>query len=372
VATGDGFVNFDENPAALDQRGRAGLQFLGSLQVYTSGELLEQIRDEYSTQPEAAALAEEFARSGDDALWRERVSEARVVAERSASYRFNRFYERYVAEENWVRALTAVERRREQFQPPPDTTPVNERLILNPGLPVPQYHQGVEWHLQPGGWEGYDLAGPMWSAGIMPYVYSRGGNAAVEVNDDVRSHRREVLSQFRHTPRRAYDVGCGGAGTLGIMRSLYPNAELVGGDLSERRLTDGHRISERMGWGITFRQEDCRQVAEDDNSFDAVISYALHHEMPRQVTLDILKEMHRILEPGGEILINDIPPFRAVSPLQAVLLDWESGYRAEPFFSESRLLHLGEALTQLGFTDVEEYRLRPMGYPWVTRAIKGD
>jgi SAM-dependent methyltransferase len=363
-------VNFDENAAALDQRGRAGLQFLGSLQVYTSGELLEQVRQAYAAEPEAIALTEQFQVPAEESGWRQRVAAARALAERLPGYRFNRFYERYVAEENWVRALTAVERQRARFEPPPNTTPVNERLILNSALRVPEYHQGVEWHLQPGGWEGYDLAGPMWYAGIMPYVYSRGGNAAVEVHDDVRNHRREVLSQFRHTPRRAYDVGCGGAGTLGIMRALYPEAELVGADLSARRLIDGHGISERNGWGITFRQEDCRHSAEADNSFDAVISYALHHEMPKQVTLDILKEMHRILGPGGEIVINDIPPFRAVPPLQAALLDWEQDYRAEPYFSDSRTLDLGAALAALGFTDVEEYRLRPMGYPWITRAIK--
>jgi SAM-dependent methyltransferase len=367
-------MNFDQNTIPLDQRGRAGLQFLGSLQVYASGELLDQVRDEFAAQPEAPDLERAFDTPGTDADWRERVGASRALAERSVAYRFNRLYERYIAEENWVRGLAAVERKRAEFEAKAeaeDTVKRNERLILNPDLTVPEYHQGVEWHLQPGGWEGYDLAGPMWSAAIMPHVYSRGGNAAVEVNDDVRTHRREVLSQFRRAPRRAYDAGCGGAGTLGIMRGLYPDAELVGGDLSTRRLIDGHRISERMGWNITFRQEDARQVAEADDSFDAVISYAFHHEMPNDVARDILRELHRILAPGGEIVINDIPPFRVVSPLQAVLLDWETDYRAEPYFTESRLLNIPEHLSDLGFVEIEEYRLREQGYPWVTRAVKG-
>ncbi|MEE8308638.1 MAG: methyltransferase domain-containing protein [Gammaproteobacteria bacterium] len=363
-------MHFEDHPISLDQRGRAGLQFLGSLQVYASGELLDEVRQQFAAEPEAQDLATDFKLPADDSVWRQRVKKAREVAERSVPYRFNRLYERYIAEENWVRGLTAVERKRQNFEPAEASTPVNERLILDPMLPVPEYHAGVEWHLQPGGWEGYDLAGPMWSAAIMPYVYSRGGNAAVEVNDDVREHRREVLSQFRHTPRRAYDVGCGGAGTLGIMRSLYPDTELVGGDFSARRLIDGHGLSERLGWNITFRQEDGRHVAAADNSFDAVISFALHHEMPREVTRDILKEMYRILEPGGEIVVSDIPPFRAVTPLQAALLDWETDYRAEPFFSESRLSNLGEILADIGFRDVDEYSLREMGYPWVTRAYR--
>ena len=366
-------MNFDERPVPLDQRGRAGLQFLGSLQVFVSGDLLEQVRDEFAEQPEVPELTQSFKEPGTDAQWHQRVDASRALAERSTTYRFNRLYERYIAEENWVRGLTAIERKRAAFEAKAradDTVKRNERLILNPDLPVPDYHQGVEWHLQPGGWEGYDLAGPMWSAAIMPHVYSRGGNAAVEVNDDVRSHRREVLSQFRHTPRRAYDPGCGGAGTLGIMRGLYPEAELVGGDLSRRRLVDGHGISERMGWNITFRQEDARQVAEPDGSFDAVISYTLHHEMPNDVTADVLREMHRILEPGGEIVINDLPPFRVVHPLQAVLLDWETEYRAEPYVTESRLFDFPKFLSALGFVDIEEYGLRQHGYPWVTRAVK--
>lgn len=365
-------MNFEEDPIALDQRGRAGLQFLGSLQVYTSGELLDQVRQEFSAQPEADTLADSFKTPTDPSGWRQRLDQCRAVAQRSTAYRHNRLYERYIAEENWVRSLTAVERKREEFMAagPENTVAPNERLILNPNLPVPDYHKDVEWHLQPGGWEGYDLAGPMFSAGMMPYVYVRGGNAAVEVGDDVRAHRREVLSQFQHTPRRAYDVGCGGTGTLGIMRSMFPEAELVGGDLSARRLTDGHHISETLGWNITFRQEDCRSVAEADNSFDAVISYALHHEMPRQVTRDILKEMYRILEPGGEIVVSDLPPFRGVTPLQAVLLDWETNYRAEPYVTESRVLDLTQTLTDIGFIDVEEYQLRDMGYPWIARAHK--
>jgi SAM-dependent methyltransferase len=369
-----GFGSSKDPVTGMDQRGRAGLQFLGSLQVFSSGELLDEAREDFAAQPEAAALAATFKEDADDEAWRQRLDQARQVAERSVAYRFNRFYQRYVAEENWVRSLIGVERKRDAFaesygqQPGP-----NERLILNPDLQIPEYFEGVEWHLEPGGWDGYDLTRAMFAAGIFPYVFSRGGYAAVAVNDDIRAQRREVIGQFRHQPlRRVYDVGCGGAGTVGIVRSMYPDAELVGGDLSARLLTDGHAMSERMGWNITFRQEDGRSVAEPDASFDAVISYALHHEMPQDVSRDALKEMFRILEPGGEMVISDPPPFRAVPPLQGVILDWETDYRAEPYFTEAGLLNLAAAMREIGFVDVEEYALQEEGYPWVTRGRKQE
>ena len=218
----------------MDQRGRAGMQFLGSLQVFSSGPLLEQAREEFSQLPQAGDLDEEFRKPGDQAAWEARVEQAKGAARECVTYRFNRLYQRYVAEENWVRSLTAVERKRDAFAaafPVANSATANERLILNPDLEIPEYYEGVEWHLQPGGWDGYDLTAPMAVVGILPYVFSRGGYAAVAVGDDIMAQRKAVLSQFRHEPRRVYDVGCGGAGTLGVFRSMHPDAELTGGDL---------------------------------------------------------------------------------------------------------------------------------------------
>jgi ubiquinone/menaquinone biosynthesis C-methylase UbiE len=135
-------------------------------------------------------------------------------------------------------------------------------------------------------------------------------------------------------------------------------------------LKNGHFISELMGLNITFRQEDACNVAEADNSVDGVISYALHHEMPPAITEKVIREMYRILTPGGEMVINDPPPFRGVAPLQAVVLDWDTDNRAEPYFSASSSANFGQMMRDAGFVDVEEYALEKRGYPWVTRGRK--
>ena len=49
---------------SFKQRGRAGLQFLGSLQQFSSSALRDQAEADYAAQPEAPALAEEW-KSGD-------------------------------------------------------------------------------------------------------------------------------------------------------------------------------------------------------------------------------------------------------------------------------------------------------------------
>jgi ubiquinone/menaquinone biosynthesis C-methylase UbiE len=236
---------------------------------------------------------------------------------------------------------------------------------------MPEWYDGVEWHLEPGGWDGYDLQGPMFMAGIGPYVFSRGGYAAVDAGDNIIEHRAMVIRHARvKDPKRIYEVGCGGSSTLGVARRIFPSAELTGGDLSPSLLKRGHMVSEMLGLNINFRQEDGRKVAEADGSVDLVLSYAVHHEMPQAVTRDVLKEMFRILAPGGDMVISDPPPFGAVKPMQAVLLDWDTDNRAEPFFSEAAMLNLAAEMKKIGFVDVEEFALGPNGYPWVTRGRK--
>ena len=108
--------------------------------------------------------------------------------------------------------------------------------------------EGVEWHLEPGGWDGYDMAQPMFMAGIGPYVFAHGGYAAVDVNCDIRAQRDRVIEQFRNRDmKRIYEPGCGGANTLSICRKQFPQAELIGGDLSPALLRAGHFMSEMLG-----------------------------------------------------------------------------------------------------------------------------
>jgi SAM-dependent methyltransferase len=358
---------------SFDQRGRAGLQFLGSLQYYSSSRLHDQAAEDFYGAPEAPALKREFAEDASPAAWEERLQRARAVAERSPSYRFNRFYQRFVAEENFVRGVPAIEAKRADWEAFVAANPPGhpERLQLDPTLEMPDWYEGVEWHLEPGGWDAYDLYMPMFLAGVGRYVFSRGGYAAVGVGADIRNQRKEVIQQFRRKEfRRVYEPGCGGTATLGTFRQLHPNTELIGGDLSEALLRNGHFMSELLGLDIHFRQENAEHVAEADQSVDGVIDYALHHEMPPAVSERVIAEMYRILTPGGEMVISDPPPFRGVDPLQGVILDWDTDHRAEPYFTAAGIFNLSEAMRKAGFVDVEEYGLEKNGYPWVTRGRK--
>ena len=358
---------------SLAQRGRAGMEFLGSLQSYVGGTVRQRARADFNADPEGAALAQNWSQRNEP--WSERIAKAKAVAERSITYRYDRLMQRYVAEEVYTKGIPATEARRKEAeafyaQPVPKS---GGSLELDPTVPIPKYHSETEWHLMPGGWDGYDLYGITMGSCVGPLVFARGGFAAVEAGDDLRQQRIDVAKQFpKKSYGRVYEPGCGGFGTLAAVHQVFPEAELVGSDLSPHLLRQGHMAAERMGVKVAFKQCDARDTKEPSNSFDGIIMYALQHEMPIDVNIDTLKEALRILKPGGDLVMSDPPPFAAVHPLQAVVLDWDTEHRGEPFFTVTREVEWATVMKDLGFVNVEAYSLGSQGYPYVVRGSKPE
>jgi hypothetical protein len=59
-----------------------------------------------------------------------------------------------------------------------------------------------------------------------------------------------------------------------------------------------------------------------------------------------------------------------VDPFQAVVLDWDTKHRGEPFFTAVGHTNWAEVLRAIGFVDVDERALGPGYYPWVTLGTK--
>jgi len=205
----------------------------------------------------------------------------------------------------------------------------------------------------------------------MPYIFKHGGYAAVEAGDDIVAQRKSFIAQLpKDRYDHIYEVGCGGIATLACAHAAFPDARLTGSDLSPLALKMGHITANRLGIPAHFKQRNSVATGEPNASVDAVLSYAVMHEMPRSVGIDLLKEAYRILKPGGDIVISDPPPFSAVEPFQGVVLDWETQHREEPFFSEACSTNWADILKDIGFSDVESYALGAKGYPWINKASK--
>jgi SAM-dependent methyltransferase len=360
-------------PPGLTQRGRAGLELLGSLQKFASAKVREAAARNFSANPAGAALERDWpALTATEEMALASVGKARDIARQDPLFCLERFIQGHVAWGIYELGIPAIEERRPMFTSaePSAAAPLGT-LELDPALQTPDYYHAAEWHLRPGGWDGYDLYGPL-GRHVIPLIFRHGGFAAVPVGGNIAAHRLDVLKQLPKSDyAHIYEPGCGAGITLRVARTLFPKARLTGSDLSAVVLQEGEAAAAASGLQVHLKQRDAaRDTGEPDESVDAVITFALQHELPLAANRSLFREMFRILKPGGDIILADPPPFRAVTPFHAAILDWDTEHRAEPFFSGACAADWEAELRAAGFVDVAAYAVGPDSYPWVTRAAK--
>ena len=132
--------------------------------------------------------------------------------------------------------------------------------------------------------------------------YSR---AAKEYDDKwgfyVDATTRQTLARLAIEPTaRVLDVGCGTGELLARLAAKYPEAKLAGLDpvvpmleMARRKLSA--RVDLRTGWANALPWPDA--------SFDVVVSCNMFHYITHPV--EAVREMERVLRPGGRIVITD-------------------------------------------------------------------
>ena len=117
--------------------------------------------------------------------------------------------------------------------------------------------------------------------------------------------RQELVDRIRCQPRRILDLGCGTGSTTLLLKKAFPEAEVIGIDLSPYMLVVADDKAKKAGLKIEFCQGNAEQTGFPEASFDLVTASLLFHETPPEVSCTILRECFRLLKVGGEVLILD-------------------------------------------------------------------
>ena len=117
--------------------------------------------------------------------------------------------------------------------------------------------------------------------------------------------RQGLIDAVRVKPRRIIDLGCGTGSTTLMLKQAFPEAEVVGLDLSPYMLVVADMKAQKAGLNIQWLHSKAESVAFPDASFDLVASSLLFHETPPAVSRAILRESFRLLKVGGQVAILD-------------------------------------------------------------------
>ncbi|HEY9666778.1 MAG TPA: methyltransferase domain-containing protein [Coleofasciculaceae cyanobacterium] len=165
--------------------------------------------------------------------------------------------------------------------------------IRNPNLNYPDYYSSQNFHGIEGG---YLKAGAAVSYDpVTQYVLPPNETWV----------RQGLIETIQGTPRRILDLGCGTGSTTLMLKQAFPQARVIGLDLSPYMLVMADHKAKTTGLDIQWRHGNAEETGFPDTSFDLVTASLLFHETPQTVTKSILRECFRLLVPGGEVVILD-------------------------------------------------------------------
>lgn len=103
----------------------------------------------------------------------------------------------------------------------------------------------------------------------------------------------------RFAGKRVLDVGCGNGYVLS--RYSMAGARTTGVDLTEAGVTLSRQRFQHAGLPGSFSQGNAEQLPFADESFDCVCSMGVLHHTPD--TARAVAEVHRVLRPGGRLIV---------------------------------------------------------------------
>jgi ubiquinone/menaquinone biosynthesis C-methylase UbiE len=117
--------------------------------------------------------------------------------------------------------------------------------------------------------------------------------------------RQALIDSIQGKPRQILDLGCGTGSTTLMLKQAFPQAQVIGLDLSPYMLVRAEDKTKTASLDIQWRHGDAEKTGFPDASFDLVTASLLFHETPPAVSQAILRESFRLLTVGGEVLILD-------------------------------------------------------------------
>ena len=137
--------------------------------------------------------------------------------------------------------------------------------------------------------------------GVLASAYEKATRLAIE------SYYHPVAEEVATVLKKGtlLDLGTGpGILPVEIIRRA-PEVRIVGIDLSRRLIRMAHNRAQRANLSkhLSFEVANAANLRFDDNAFDMVISTGMLHSLKKPSS--VLKEIFRVLKPGGEAWIYD-------------------------------------------------------------------
>jgi ubiquinone/menaquinone biosynthesis C-methylase UbiE len=174
--------------------------------------------------------------------------------------------------------------------------------------------------------------------------------------------RQSLIDAIACKPRRILDLGCGTGSMTLMLKQAFPQAQVIGMDLSPYMLVTADYKASKAKLNIELMQGNAQETDFPAASFDLVTAALLLHETPPTVSKAILRECFRLLKAGGEVVILD------GNQKTLRLVDWLNDIFEEPYIKDYAAGNVDAWMGAAGFEAVRTQDV--WGLHQVTKGVK--
>lgn len=121
-------------------------------------------------------------------------------------------------------------------------------------------------------------------------------------------YKVDLVRKQVHSPvNRLLEYGCGIGRNIPFLQHAFPDAVIVGSDISRASLD----IAQRDNAGVEFVQED--ENTQSIGLFDVIFVAGVFHHVPIEQRVDVAKVLSRRLSPGGLLFVFEHNPFNPIT-----------------------------------------------------------
>lgn len=150
-------------------------------------------------------------------------------------------------------------------------------------------------------------------------------------------HKVKLLQEFEENKKlRFLDLGCGDGTTEGFVNTIFPAFTIEAIDISAESIAIAEKKPIRQ---THFTIYDGSTIPFEDNYFDIVFVASVLHHINFEHHPGILKEIHRVLKPGGRLYLFEHNPINPVTRYFVKTCIFDKDARLLDYSYSKKLLH---------------------------------
>ncbi|HEX8854671.1 MAG TPA: class I SAM-dependent methyltransferase [Thermoleophilaceae bacterium] len=118
-------------------------------------------------------------------------------------------------------------------------------------------------------------------------------------------HRKLADQAELASAQRVLEIGCGTGNLALLVKRMRPQLEVAGLDPDPKALARAARKARRAGIDLKLVRGFADQLPYPDASFDRVLSALMFHHLEADLRVASLREVLRVLRPGGSLHLVD-------------------------------------------------------------------